>query len=76
MASYLGQLSSLEGMQVACLATGFFPAKWGQNQTLAKMAEVCASKGATVCGSGSVRWPSLRRKRQTAKVVSELVGLF
>ena len=76
MASYLEQLPSLEGIKVACLATGFFPAKWGQNQTLAKMAQVCASKGATVCGSGSVRWPSLRRKRQTAEVVRKLVGLF
>jgi flavodoxin len=76
MASYLEQLPSLEGMQVACLATGFFPAQWGQNQTLAKMAEVCASKGATVRGARSVRWPSLRRKRRTAEVVSELAGLF
>jgi menaquinone-dependent protoporphyrinogen IX oxidase len=76
MAVYLDQLPSLEGMQVACLATGFFPAKWGQNQTLAKMAELCASKGAIVRGSGSVRWPSLRRKRRTAEVVGELAGLF
>jgi hypothetical protein len=76
MAGYLDQLPSLAGIQVACLATGFFPAQWGQNQTLARMAEVCTSKGATVCGSGSVRWPSLRRKRRTAAVVSELAGLF
>jgi len=76
MASYMDQLPSLEGMQAACLATGFFPAQWGRNQTLAKMAEVCTSKGATVCGSGSVRWPSLRRKRRTAEVVEEMAGLF
>ena len=76
MAGYLDQLPSLEGIRVACLATGFFPAQWGQNQTLAKMAEVCASKGATVCGSGSVRWPALRRKRRTSEVVEEMAGLF
>jgi menaquinone-dependent protoporphyrinogen IX oxidase len=76
MAGYMVQLPSLEGMQVACLATGFFPAQWGRNQTLAKMAELCASKGATVCGSESVRWPSLRRKRRTAEVVKEMAGLF
>jgi hypothetical protein len=76
MASYLVQLPSLKGIRVACLATGFFPARWGRNQTLAKMAEVCTSKGATVCGSGSVRWPSLGRGRRTAAVVSELAGLF
>jgi flavodoxin len=76
MAAYLEQLPSLEGVRVACLATGFFPAQWGRNQTLAKMAEICASRGATVCGSGSVRWPSLRRKRRIAEVVSELAALF
>lgn len=77
MASYLAQLSSLDGKQVACLVTGFFPvAGWGRDQTLARMKEVCESKGATVCGSGSVGWFSLNRRRQIVDAVQALSKLF
>ena len=76
MVSYLEQLASLEGKQVACLVTGFFPPGWGRNQAIARMKEVCESRGATVCGSGSVGWLSLRRGRQIAEVVDRLRALF
>ena len=77
MASYLEQLPSLQGKQVACLATGFFPvAGWGRDQTLARMKEVCEAKGAIVCGSGSVGWFSLSRRRQIVEVVEALSGSF
>jgi multimeric flavodoxin WrbA len=76
MAAYLEQLSSLQGKQVACLVTGFFPAGWGRNQTIAQMRATCESKGATVLGSGSVGWLSFSRGRQIAKLVAELGGLF
>jgi flavodoxin len=77
MASFLAQLPCLQGKNVACLATGFFPvAGWGRDQTLAKMQEVCEIRGATVCGSGSVGWFSLNRKRQIVEVVEALSGLF
>ena len=76
IASYLAQLDSLEGRRVACLVTGFFPANWGRNQTLAQMKAVCEAKGATVIGSGSVWWPSFRRKQQIAETVAQLSGLF
>ena len=76
MAGYLEQIASLGGKTVACLATGVFPAGWGRNQTLARMQEVCESKGATVCGSGSVGWLSFRRKQQIAEVVDGLSALF
>jgi flavodoxin len=74
MVSYLEQITSLEGKRVGCLVTGIFPAGWGRNQTLAQMAETCASKGATICGSGSVGWWSLGRRRQIAEVVDNLAG--
>jgi len=76
MMSYLEQVASLEGKKVACLVTGLFPAGWGRNQTVAQMKESCESKGATVCGAGSVGWLSLRRKRQISKVVDSLSALF
>jgi flavodoxin len=76
MASYLEQLVSLQGVKVACLVTGFFPAGWGRKQTLARMVEICESKGATVCGVGSVGWWSLSRKRQITEVVASLSELF
>lgn len=72
MRVYLEQLPTLEGKKVACLVTGFFPAKWGRDQTLSRMKEVCELRGATVCGVGSVGWLSLDRKRQMVKVVESL----
>ena len=74
MASYLEQIASLQGKKVACLVTGVFPAGWGRNQTIAQMVKICESKGATVCGSGSVGWWSLGRRRQIAAVVDDLAG--
>ena len=76
MTSYLEQITSLQGKKVACLVTGIFPSGWGRNQTIARMKDVCESKGATVCGSGSVGWWSLGRKRQISKVVDSLSELF
>jgi flavodoxin len=74
MASYLEQIASLQGKKVTCLATGVFPAGWGRNQTIAQMVETCESKGAAVCGSGSVGWWSLCRKRRIVEVVDDLSG--
>jgi multimeric flavodoxin WrbA len=76
MVSCLERVASLEGRKVACLVTGFFPARWGRDQTVARMKELCASKGATVCGAGSVGWFSLRRKREISKVVDSLASCF
>ena len=72
MASYLEQVPSLQGKRVACLATHIFPPGWGANQTLSQMREVCESKGATVCGSGSASWFPLGRQRRIAEVVDNL----
>jgi flavodoxin len=76
MATYLAQLTPLEGIPVACLVTGFFPADWGRNQTLAQLKETCEAKGATVRGLGSVGWWSFSRRRQITEVVEILSKLF
>ncbi|MBN1875621.1 MAG: flavodoxin family protein [Anaerolineae bacterium] len=76
MRVYLEQITSLEGKKVACLVTGFFPAKWGRNQTLAQMKTLCESKGATVCGLGSVWWSFPGRKQKISMVVDHLSQLF
>ena len=74
--SYLEQIPSLQDKRVAVLVTGAFPAGWGRNQTVAKMTELCESKGATIIGSGSVGWLSFRRKRQITEIVDTLTRLF
>ena len=74
--SYLQGLASLHGKKVACLVTGFFPRAWGAKQTLATLQELCVSKGATVCGAGSVRWFGPFRQRRIAPVVDALAGCF
>lgn len=76
MASYLEQVASLQDKRVACLATHVFPPGIGGNQTLVQMKDVCESKGATVCGVGSVNWFRLGRKRKIAEVVDSLSKLF
>jgi multimeric flavodoxin WrbA len=76
MASYLEQVPSLQGKKVACLVTHLFPSGWGGNQTIRQMKEICESKGATVCGSGSVGWLRLGRKRKIADVVDDLASCF
>jgi len=72
MTSYLAQVTSLQGKKVACLATHIFPPGLGGNQTIGQMKEICESKGAIVCGSGSVSWFPLGRKRRIAEVVDNL----
>jgi flavodoxin len=76
MLSFLQHLASLQGKKIACLTTGFFPAKWGSNQALENMTSVCRSKGADVAGSGSVTWFSLSRGRQISETVEHLSQLF
>ena len=76
MASYLEQISSLQDKKVACLATHIFPPGVGGNQTLAQMKDICESKGATVCGVGSVNWLRLGRERKIAEVIDSLSKLF
>ena len=76
MTSYLEQVTSLQGKQVACMVTHIFPPGLGASQTIRQMKEVCESKGAIVCGSGSVSWFPLGRKRRIAEVVDNLTWVL
>ena len=77
MTSYLEGVPSLQGKQVACLMTHFFPAGWGGKQAMSRMEAICTSKGATVCASGSVSWLCLlSRKRRIAELIDDLVDCF
>jgi len=76
MKRYLEQIPSLRDKKVACVVTHFFRREWGANQVLAAMREICESKGATVCEVGEVRWFSVQRERQIARVVEDLSRLF
>ena len=76
MLSYLEQAPALDGKRVACLVTGFFPARWGCDQTIAQLRQICEAKGATVCGAGSVRWFGPGRGQRIQRAVAELVELF
>jgi flavodoxin len=74
--TFLNQTPSLQGKPVACLVTGFFPAKWGCLQTIAKMSELAQSKSANIIGAASVTWFSLTRRRQIQRTVDKLAALF
>jgi flavodoxin len=72
MNCYLEQVPSLRDKKVALLLTHFFFRGWGAEQTIEQMEGVCKSKGATLCGWESVRWTSLRRRREISRVVDSL----
>jgi flavodoxin len=72
MNSCLEQVPSLRGKKVVLLLTHFFFPGRGANQTIEQMKAVCESKGAIVCSSASVRWTSLRRRRQISGAVDSL----
>ena len=74
MMNYLTGISSLQGKQVACLVTQFFPYPWmGGNRAIRQMRKLCESKGATVCGSGVVNWVGYRRAKTTARAIDRLI---
>lgn len=72
MQAFLDNTSSLKNMKVACFITQVFPRKWGGEQTLAAMREVCESKGARVVASGGVSWYSFARRRQIQAIMDNL----
>jgi flavodoxin len=74
MNSYIDQIPSLRGKKVVLLLTHFFFPAWGANQTIEQMRRICEQKGAPVCGSGCVRWSSLRRRRQISMAVDALAN--
>ena len=43
---------------------------------LAEMEAICTARGAMVCGTGSVGWWSLHRRRQVTATIDRLRALF
>jgi flavodoxin len=75
MRVYLEGISSLADKHVAILVTGVMPFAWGRKQTLAQMKGMCESRGATVCGLGSV-WVGPGRDRRADEVADRVSRLF
>jgi flavodoxin len=76
MTTYLDRIDSFEGTRVGCFATHFFIPTWGGNQALHSLKDICEAKGAEVVYSGSVRWPSFRRKKKIENVNSEIFAII
>jgi flavodoxin len=76
MRRYLEQIPSLQDKQVACLMTHYFRWSVGAEQMFTQLKAICESKGATVLGSGDVRWPGLRRNQKIEDALDRLVILF
>ncbi len=77
MRSYLEQIASLRGKQIACFVTKQLPFYWtGGNQALGTMRKICQSKGATVRETGIVLWGSKQREREITNLVDKLGGIF
>jgi len=77
MARYLKGIGSLEGKQVACLATQQFPYPWmGGSRAIKQMKALCQSKGATVRATGIVNWAKSRREATMAGATDQLGKAF
>ncbi len=76
MSRYLEQLPSLQGKKVAFLITDFFRPQWGANQVVAALKTTCEAKGATICGSGDVKWAGFGRQRKIEEAVENLCKFF
>jgi len=74
--SFLDAQASLDGRQVACLATHFFRRGWGADQALGALVSACRAKGAEVLGQESVQWFSIRRKQGMHRAVEGISALF
>ena len=74
MNSYLDQIPDLQGKRVVCLVTHFLFESWGANQTLDQMKDICESRGATICGTGSVRWSSFCRGSRISRTVEHVAN--
>ncbi len=76
MAAYLTQIPSLQGKKVACFVTKGLPfAGTGGNQAVARMRQLCESKGATVCETGIVIWRG-QREKQIAELADRVSRCF
>ncbi len=77
LTEYLKKVGSLEGKNVACLVTQFFPYPWmGGNRAIRQMRKLCRAKGATIAGSAVVHWVKYRRDKTTSVALARLSGLF
>lgn len=77
LAAFLSNIASLKSKKVAIMVTQFLPfPQMGGNQAIAKIKNICESKGAVVCGTGVVNWSSRRREKMITEVVDKLTRLF
>ncbi|MBE0636680.1 flavodoxin [Candidatus Bipolaricaulota bacterium] len=77
MGSYLKQVGSLQGKQIACLVTQQFPYPWmGGSRAIKQMKALCQSKGAELRASGIVNWAKSRRDATMAGAVDRLGKAF
>lgn len=77
LAAYLAQLPSLQGKKTACFVTMGFPFSWmGGNRAVTRIQEICAAKGATVCGAAVLHWMGRDREPEITVAVERLSGLF
>ncbi len=76
MKSYLEQLPSLSGKNVACFVTKQLPLKWtGGNRAVNQMKDICISKGANVLGTEVVIWSKSSREQSINNCIENLSKL-
>lgn len=77
MKNYLQQIKSLRKKKVACFVTKGLPFNWtGGNRALRQLVGMCRARGATICGTGIVKWVNSKREKDIDDIVKKMVNLF
>jgi flavorubredoxin len=77
LSAYLSQIPSLQGKQIECFVTQFFPYPWmGGNRAIKQMKDICQLKNGKVIETGIVNWSSKHRNEKIDFLVEEQIGLF
>ncbi len=76
MATYMEQLSSLQGKKIGSFVTMGFPLPWlGGNRAIKQIKEKCESKGGTVSASAIIG-SSGKDKKATNEMIDTIGGIF
>ena len=77
MLAYLNQLPTLKGKYISGFVTQFFPKPaMGGNQAIARLSEICRSKGAEVDRTGIINWLNpFKRKKLILEAVDKITNI-
>jgi flavodoxin len=73
MKVYLGKLPDLQGKNISCFVTEYFPKAWmGGNNAIKQMKRIVREKNGNIIHCGVINWSNSKREEQ----INEMLTLF